>query len=216
MSTRPRMAATRMNLVRARRDLARVEKGAQLIRRKREALVAELFRVARPAMDFRARIARAAQLAAESMVDALGARGAAELQRVAWPIDERFVELSPAMVWGIPVSDIVSRPPMTRSVEARGGAPGTLGPATVAATSRYEILADLLIDAAPREQRIRRLGEAVSHASRQLRTLEQFLEPQISRSIADVSRQLDEREREERLRLKVVQRRRAAAGPNGD
>lgn len=214
MSTRPRLAATRMNLVRARRDLARVEKGAQLIRRKREALVAELFRVARPAMDFRARISGAAQQAAESLIDALGVHGAAELGRIAWPVKELEIEVTPATVWGIPVSDIVSRPQLARTVEARGAAPGTLGPATLMAAVRYEVLADLLIDAAPREQRIRRLGEAVSRASRQMRTLEQFLAPQISASIADVSRQLDEREREERLRLKVVQRRtgRAAEG----
>ena len=40
-----------MNLVRARRELDRVKRGIGLTRRKREALVAELFRLARPAVD---------------------------------------------------------------------------------------------------------------------------------------------------------------------
>ncbi|MFP5356458.1 MAG: V-type ATP synthase subunit D, partial [Gemmatimonadota bacterium] len=56
---------------------------------------------------------------------------------------------------------------------------------------------------------VRRLGEAVSRASRQLRTLEHQLAPRVARQIAAVRQQLDEREREERLRLKHVQHRRS-------
>lgn len=201
------VAATRMNLLRARRELARVQKGTQLIRRKREALVAELFRVARPAIDFRARIASAAQQAADAVLAALGMHGAAELERLSWPIRDLEVELAPGQVWGIPVSEILDRPALLRTAEARGVAPGTAGPSTTLAAARYEQLADLLIDAAPREQRLRRLGDAVARTGRQLRTLEQRVTPRITRTIADVARQLDEREREERLRLRVAQRR---------
>ncbi|HMN10194.1 MAG TPA: V-type ATP synthase subunit D [Gemmatimonadaceae bacterium] len=209
MSQRERLAATRINLLRARKELARVQKGASLVRRKREALVAELFRIARPAMDVRSRIAAAAREASESLVDALGVHGAGELERMSWPVREVVVELQPATVWGIPVSDVTARPQLRRSLAARALAPATAGPAASNAASRFEALADLLIDAAPREQRVRRLGEAVSRASRQLRTLEHQLAPRVARQIAAVRQQLDEREREERLRLKHVQHRRS-------
>lgn len=209
MSQRERLAATRINLLRARKELARVQKGASLVRRKREALVAELFRIARPAMDVRSRINAAAREAAEALVEALGIHGAGELERMSWPVRDVVVELQPATVWGIPVSDVTARPQLGRSLAARALAPATAGPAASNAASRYEALADLLIDAAPREQRVRRLGEAVSRASRQLRTLEHQLAPRVARQIAAVRQQLDEREREERLRLKHVQHRRS-------
>lgn len=209
MSQRERLAATRINLLRARKELARVQKGASLVRRKREALVAELFRIARPAMDVRSRINAAAREAAEALVEALGIHGAGELERMSWPVRDVVVELQPATVWGIPVSDVTARPQLGRSLAARALAPATAGPAASNAASRYETLADLLIDAAPREQRVRRLGEAVSRASRQLRTLEHQLAPRVARQIAAVRQQLDEREREERLRLKHVQHRRS-------
>jgi V/A-type H+-transporting ATPase subunit D len=203
------MAATRINLVRARRDMARVLKGATLVRRKREAFVAELFRAARPAVESRSRIHTAARAAAESLVEALGVHGASALEQMSWPRRQVEIEVQPARVWGVPVSDVVTQPRMARTVESRAVAPGTAGPAATLAASRYEELADLLIEAAPHEQRVRRLSEAVARASRQLRTLEQHLAPRIARQIAVVRRQLDEREREERLRLKHVQRRHA-------
>lgn len=212
MSARDRLAATRSNLLRARRELARVQKGATLVRRKREALVNELFRIARPAIDVRARIHDASRAAGEALVEALGVHGAGELERMAWPVRDVRVELQPATVWGIPVSDITARPPLRRGVIARALAPGTAGPAASDAASGYEALADLLIDAAPREQRVRRLGDAVARAGRQLRTLEQQLAPRVARQVANVRRQLDEREREERLRLKHVQRRAGGRG----
>lgn len=208
MSERERLAATRINLLRARKELARVQKGASLVRRKREALVAELFRIARPAMDVRSRINDAAREAAEALVDALGVYGVGELERMSWPVRDVVVELQPATVWGIPVSDVTARPQLGRSLPARALAPATAGPTASSAASRYETLADLLVDAAPREQRLRRLGDAVARAGRQLRTLEHQLAPRVVRQIAAVRRQLDEREREERLRLKHVQRRR--------
>ena len=42
----PRLAATRINLLAARRRLGQVERGAVLVRRRRDALVRELFRLA--------------------------------------------------------------------------------------------------------------------------------------------------------------------------
>lgn len=206
MSTRTRLPPTRMNLLRARRDLARVERGISLTRRKREALVAELFRIARPAVDVRAKIAEAVTRASEALADALAVHGAADLAAMAWPAAEPVVELRPAQVWGLGVSDVVSRTAIARTLDARGLAPAITGPAVTATAALYEALADLLIDAAPREQRVRRLSEAVGETTRRLLTLEQRVAPGLAAQIGDVRQQLEEREREEHLRLRHVRR----------
>jgi len=195
-----------MNLLRARRDLARVARGIALTRRKREALVAELFKLARPAVDVRAKIADAVTRASEALADALALHGAADLRAMAWPAAEPLVELRPAQVWGLSVSDVVTRTAVARTLDARGLAPAITGPAVSRTAALYEELADLLIDAAPREQRVRRLSEAVGETTRRLLTLEQRVAPNLESQIAAVRQQLDEREREEHLRLRHVSR----------
>lgn len=201
-----RRAATRIELLRARRQLTRVRHGASLVRRKREALVAELFRAARPAMDLREQLTRAASRAMESLLEALGRHGRSGLAAMGSPARDVSLELRPGVVWGIAISDVTNRPRLQRTLEARGTAPALTGPAAADAATRFETLADLLVEAAPREQRVRRLGNAVSRASRQMRTLEQRVAPDLERQIASVRRQLEEREREDRLRLKLLGR----------
>jgi len=209
-----RMAPTRMNLIRAGRRLEQVSKGVGLLRRKREALVSELFRLARPAADARAQIESGTRRAYPALLGALAMRGLAGLRALAWPARDVKLEVEPGSVWGIAVSTIVRRPPLTRTLGARGTAPGTTGPATILATSEFERLTELLLDAAPREMLIRRLGEALSQTSRQVNTLERRVAPDLRRDMVNVRRSLDEREREERLRLKHLLRRHLSeAGP---
>ncbi|HVB31535.1 MAG TPA: V-type ATP synthase subunit D [Gemmatimonadaceae bacterium] len=210
MSARDRIAPTRASLLGARRRLARVLKGASLTRRKREALVAELFKLARPAVDVRQQLADSANAAAEALAGALAAHGISGLTAMAWPTGDPRVEVRPAQIWGLAVSDVIQRPALQRTLDARGLAPGDVGMAVEEAARRYEIFAELLIEAAPREQRVRRLSDAVATTSRRLRTLEQRVAPALQTQIVSVRRDLDEREREERLRLQRLAAKRRA------
>jgi V/A-type H+-transporting ATPase subunit D len=202
-----RLAPTRLNLVRAERRLGRVRKGAALLRRKREALVTELFRLARPAADARRQIEEGSRRGYDRLLSALALHGRAGLRALAWPERDVRVEIESSQVWGVPVATIVSRPPLTRTIGARGNAPGVAGPTTVGAAVEFERLAELLLDAATREMLIRRLGEALSQASRQVHTLERRVAPGLIGQMGTVRRTLEEREREEHLRLKHLSRR---------
>lgn len=207
----PRLAATRVNLLRARRQLARVERGAGLLKRKREALVRELFRLARPAANLRTRIGEGFSDAYASVLHALALHGRTALRAMAWPERDLVVRIEPNQVWGINVSDIVERPRIRRTLDARGLPPGSTGPSATEAATHFENLAELLLDAAAGEERIRRLGDAAALSARRVRTLEQRITPRLQEQIATVQRVLEEREREEHMRLKRVQQRRAQA-----
>jgi V/A-type H+-transporting ATPase subunit D len=208
MSGTSRIAPTRANLLRARRRLAQVQRGAALLRRKREALVRELFRLARPAADSRTRIATAFADAYDSLLAALAIHGRTGLRAIGWPTREIVVRIEPDQIWGINVSDLTERPPIRRMLDARGVAPGSTGPTTSETADRFETLTELLLDAAVAEQRIRRVAEAVARQTRHLRTLEQRLAPELEAQISTVQETLQEREREEYMRLKHLQRRR--------
>ncbi|HXF96103.1 MAG TPA: V-type ATP synthase subunit D [Gemmatimonadales bacterium] len=191
-----------MNLLRAARRLERVTKGTALLRRKREALVRELFRLARPARDARERISVRVARAYPALLRALALHGLPGLRALGWPTRDLLVELRAGSVWGIAVASIEARPPVIHGLGARGTAPGATGPAAVEAAREFEELTELLLDAAPREMLIRRLGAALAQTSRQVNTLERRLAPDLRRELVRVRQALDEREREERIRLK--------------
>jgi V/A-type H+-transporting ATPase subunit D len=201
------LAPTRLALVRASRRLQRLGRGAAVLRRKREALVTELFRIARPAADAREAIAAAARTAYPLLLGALARHGLSGVHAIGWPGRDVTVELEPGSVWGVVVSRIVARPPIARTLGARGTAPVGTGLAAERAATAFEQLTELLLDAAPQEMLLRRLGQALARTSRQVRMLEQRVSPRLRRDIARVREALEEREREERLRV-----RRAVAG----
>jgi len=208
----PRVAPTRINLLAARRRLAQVNRGAALVRRKRDALVRELFRLARPAADLRGEIDGQFSEAYESLLGAFARHGRTGLRALAWPSRPVAVQIVPGQVWGIPVTDIVGGVRIQRMIDARGMSPATAGLATVESARRFEALAERLLEVAAAEQRLRRIGEAVAEESRHLRTLEQRVAPSLTRQITALKRALQEREREEYLRLKHLQASRAAPG----
>lgn len=198
------VAPTRQALVRATRRLQRLSRGAAVLRRKREALVTELFRIARPAADAREEIASTARGAYPLLLGALARHGLAGVRATGWPGRDLAVELEPGSVWGVVVSRIVSHPPIARTLGARGTAPAGTGLAAERAAAGFERLTELLLDAAPREMLLRRLGQALARTSRQVRTLEHRVSPRLQGDIARVRLALDEREREERLRVSAA------------
>jgi V/A-type H+/Na+-transporting ATPase subunit D len=201
-----RLAPTRLNLLRAERRLERVRKGAALLRRKREALVTELFRLARPAADARHQIEDSSRRGYQLLLSALALHGRAGVRALAWPERDFGVEMQSSQVWGVPIASILSHPPLIRSVGSRGNAPWSTGPTAVGAAAEFERLAELLLDAATREMLMRRLGEALSQTSRQVHTLERRVAPSLLGQMGSVRRTLEEREREEHLRLKHLSR----------
>lgn len=206
-----RAPATRSNVVRVRRRLEQVLKGAALLEKKRESLVAELFERARPAMGSRREIEAQALAAYRALLDALAQNGGERLRVVGWPSREVRVELEPHDVWGMHGADLVGKPALSRSVAARGVAAGPGDAAATKAAQEFERLLEQLLEEAPRELFMRRLGQALARATRLLNTLEQRVSVALTHELATMRRTLDEREREEHLRLKrVVSSRRRA------
>ena len=193
---------TRLELLRSRRRLARVREGADLLRRKREALVRELLRHARPAVDERERIGQAASAAYPALVEALATEGASGLAAAAEPLRDVTAQMRTTQVWGLLVGSVKEAPVLVRTLEARGTAPGPTSPATIDAAEAFERLTQLLVEAAPREMLLRKLGQAVAQTSRQVRALERRVEPALASAVASMTNLLDEREREEHLRLR--------------
>jgi len=125
-----------------------------------------------------------------------------------WPPRDIAVDIRPAKIWGISVSEVTDSLVLRRIVGARATAPGLTDPAAAEAAAEFEVFAGLLLEAAQRELVLRRLGEALALTSRQVNTLEQRLLPQVRSQITFTRRAIEEREREEYLRLRRLLRKR--------
>lgn len=189
---------TRSNLIRHRRRLERVRKGIDLLTRKRQALVADLFRVATPAIEARSRVE---ECAAAAGIDAMG-----------WPARQVEVGMTVTESWGVASGAVQRLTPIRRTVEGRGQAPPLTGPAAAAAAGAFEQMVELLLDAASTELLLRRLAEALRRTSRQVNTLENRVAPGLSGEIHRVRALLEEREREDHTRLKHLLRLRQQPG----
>jgi vacuolar-type H+-ATPase subunit D/Vma8 len=80
------------------------------------------------------------------------------------------------------------------------------------AAREFERLVEQVLDAAPQEHMMRRLGQALLRTTRLVNTLEQRVAVRLMTDLAEIRRTLSEREREEHLRIKrLIARRHAAA-----
>jgi V/A-type H+-transporting ATPase subunit D len=181
------------------------------LNRKREALITELFKSARPALNAREKVEESASVAYRTLLRALAARGQASLETYAWPGREANVELEQRQIWGIAVPMVVSHSPIQRTLTARETAAPSVGPAAAQTASEFEQLVELVLEALPKEQLVRRLGDALAKATRQVNTLQLRVEPNLTAELGALRAMLEERERDERSRLRHVLRRRKEA-----
>jgi V/A-type H+-transporting ATPase subunit D len=200
------LPTTRSTLLMLARRRDRVAKGAALLRKKREALVAELFRIARPALDARVAISEEAAKAYELLLTALSLHGAAELEALGRPERNVTVEVGSRMVWGIAVPTLQNRPTLVRTQEVRGVAEADAGPTTEAAMTAFERLVERLIDEAPHELLMEQLGAELARTTRRVHVLEQRLAPRLAAQHAAIREVLDERERQAQVRLRMLAR----------
>ncbi len=203
-------APTRSNLLRLRRRLGRVRKGIELLTRKRQALVRELFSVATPAIAARSRVEAEAAEAWPALLEALSAEGPDALERLGLPRRQLEVEVTATESWGVTAAIVQRLSPVRRSLAGRAQAPGLTRPGAAMASDRFESLVEQLLDAASAELRLRRLAEALGRTSRQVNTLERRVAPQLGADVGRIRAVLEEREREDAIRL-----RRLLAGRRG-
>ena len=210
MTRATRAPVTRSSLLRYTRRLDQVQRGAALLKRKRQSLIEELFARARTAVTSREAIDAQARRAWQVLWLALGAAGSHGLTPMGWPAREIDVDLTAVEVWGLRAVELVNRPSLVRSLAARGVLPGPGEAASQDAAHEFERLIEQLLDAAPREHMMRRLGQALSRTTRLVNTLEQRVAVRLIADLAEIRRTLSEREREEHLRVKRLIARRHA------
>ncbi|HET9554227.1 MAG TPA: V-type ATP synthase subunit D [Anaeromyxobacteraceae bacterium] len=199
-----RSPTTRMGLLelRARREVAR--KGARLLRAKREVLSGELVRLMRQVLEGRSRLDEALRDAVRAVELARALEGEPRLESLGWAAGREVpVAVTVRRVWGVPTPS-VSAPALVRAADGRGSSAASWGPTAAEAARAHEAALEILLRIASRELHLARLGDEIQATSRRINALEQLVLPQLQGEAARVAAALDERDREDAVRLKRI------------
>ncbi len=210
-----RAPTTRMGLldVRGRRGVA--ERGARLLRAKREVLAGEIWKMMREVLEGRARLDEVLREAVKALGLAKALDGEEALDSLALAAGRDVpVRVSVRRVWGVPTPS-VSAPPLVRAADRRGTSTTSWGPTGAEAARAHEEALEVLLRIASREIHLARLGAEIQETSRRVNALEQLLLPALVAEGARIDTALDERDREDAVRLKRLRRRRGRTASEG-
>jgi V/A-type H+-transporting ATPase subunit D len=193
--------------VRSRRGVA--ARGARLLRAKREVLAGELFRMMREVLEGRARLDELLREGVRALGIARALEGEDRLASLALAAGrEVAVQVAARKVWGVATPEVTA-PALVRTADARGSSPSSWGPSGAEAARYHEEALEVLLRIASRELHLARLGEEIQETSRRINALEQLLLPGLVAEAGRIESALDERDREDTVRLKRFRARRA-------
>lgn len=200
------VSVTRMELLARKAQIALASQGRDLLEQKRTALLKEFLHMADTAMErsdalqFAAANARHALARAAAIAGTEAVRSAALASRTELPL-----QVTTTRVMGVKVPHIEQKR-ISRSMLARGYAITGTSITIDEAASAFESEVEAIIELAEMELRLTRLAEEIQRTSRRLNALEHFLIPRLKAECAFIQMVLDERERADHFRLKLVKR----------
>lgn len=205
------VSPTRMNLLARKGQVSLARQGVDLLKKKRDALVSEFFSVVRSNLGSRQRLNAASQEAVDLLNLAVGQEGRPSLESLGMAgrrdID---LEVSERNVWGIKIPEI-GGPSLRRKEFERGFNPASASARSLGASSLFEEVLDLMVEVAGSETRIKKLGSEIKKTTRRVNALEQVVIPRILREISYIKSVLEQREREDIFRLKMIKGKSTAA-----
>ncbi len=203
------ISPTRSELLSRRAQIRLARQGADLLRAKREALVREFLSELQRFVDTREALSKELGLARQSLMRALAVDGT-EAVLSAGLASRRAVELETSIrsIWGTKIVEVQTDYAPRMSAE-RGFSPEGSSARIDETAERFEAVLELLLRAAPLDRKLARLAEEIRRTSRRVNALEQRMLPALQEQVQYIRGVLDQREREDVLRLKHLKRMRA-------
>lgn len=197
---------TRMELLARKSQLTLAEQGRDLLEQKRSALLKELLHTADTVLEHSdvlqqaADDARQALARAESVAGNQAVYSAALASRADLPL-----QVSTTSVMGVKVPHIEQKS-IARSALGRGYSIVGVSLTIDETAAAFEAEVEALLQLAESELRLKRLADEIQRTSRRLNALDHLLIPHMQAELDFIQAALDERERADHFRLKLVKR----------
>ena len=195
------IAPTRSNLLQQRDQLDLANRGADLLKRKRDALIAEFFDLVKTSLEARRALQETSKEAYFSLFLAK-----------AWDGPEAVESLSLAETSGLDVDIKIEnlfgvKVPQVQAPDFNHDLPFSpigAGARTLDSAAQFRKLTEALVQVAATETRLRRVGEEIKKTSRRVNALEQIVVPRVKGRIKNIQSVLDQRALEEITVLKRI------------
>lgn len=200
------VSITRMELLARKAQITLASQGRDLLEQKRTALMKELLKTVDMVMERGEALQDAAAHAHQALARAEAAAGTEAVEAAALGARSEFpLEVRARSVMGVRVPDIEQKR-VARPLTGRGysfvGTSLTIDEAAEA----FEAEVHIIIRLAESELRLRRLAEEIQQTSRRLNALDHLLIPRLEAERDLIQTALDERERADHFRLKLMKR----------
>ena len=198
------VSPTRMNMLQRKAQIGLATQGVELLKNKRDALMKEFFELVKPYVQQRKALL-------EELGRAQGLIALAEAEfgtsRVHSAALSAYREIRTGMkvqnIWGIRVAE-PENIDFVRAPIDRGYDPSTTPARIDDAALSFEKLMSTILEMAANYVKIKKMGEEIKKTTRRVNALEQMVVPQLISEVRFIRSTLEEREREDVFRMKLI------------
>ncbi len=195
------IAPTRSNLLQRRDQLKLANRGADLLKRKRDALIGEFFSLVQESLKARRALNASSREAYFSLFLANAWDGPEAVKSLSLAGDKQLdLDIKVQNLFGVKVPQ-VQPPEFDKKLPF---SPIGAGARTLDAAAQFRALTEALIQVAATETRLRLVGEEIKKTSRRVNALEQIVIPGVQGEIRGIRSVLDQRALEETTVLKRI------------
>ena len=206
------VSPTRMNLLQRKQQAKIAVQGVDLLKRKRDALVADFFNIVRQSLVARKRLTAACQEAYVMLALAKAWEGREPLEAAALA-DRRevLVDIEVRNVWGTKIPEVAVKE-VSRTLLERGHNPATTSARTIESAANFEEVLRAILEVAATEIKLKKIGQEIKKTTRRVNALEQVVIPRLYGEIRFIAGVLEQRAREDVFRLKRIKQKLEARG----
>jgi V/A-type H+-transporting ATPase subunit D len=201
------VSATRSELLARRARIRLAVQGGDLLKERRGALIKEFDRLGASVLRSMEVLDREAAEAGRLLGIAVADEGREPFDSAAFAAEGGVeVTVHPRSVAGVHIVEL-ERATVERARTGRGFSLVATSAGTDAVAGRFESVLDRLLDVAALELSVRRLADEIARTTRRMNALDHVVVPRLAAQRAHIALVLDERELEDRVRLRRIRSR---------
>ncbi|MFB6285448.1 MAG: V-type ATP synthase subunit D [Candidatus Bipolaricaulia bacterium] len=198
--------ATRDVLLRTRQELDTAKEGKDILEKKKEALLSRFLDMIKRYKGKREELLDDLKYLEDTIFFARARDGGVAVSSVAMATGQDVeLEIETDNVMGTKIFNM-AHPEMSRDLLSRGYNPASTSSRIEAVAGTAESLMDKMLDIAHLEHNIKTVGKEMGTLNRKINALEETIIPDLENTISYITDALEQNEREEIFRLKMVKR----------